>query len=573
MKRILALLLLFLLLPISANAIEIVRQKNVATYITIPIVDADGDIVTAATGLDSEIDTWTDGAFPNGFIDCTNEATEVGTTGIYYLSLTQAEMNVDYIYIRVQTTSAGAKTQHILIRTQIGDPLLYATTDDGGVINVTAGAIDNVDLVDLTTTTTTATTTSTCTSVTNPVTITSNADITAILADTSAMDTSTELRTLLTGSDTAVSILTTGSTIAGVTTAATCTNLTNAPTAGDFTTTMKTSLNAATPASVVGAVGSVTGAVGSVTGNVGGNVVGSVASVTGAVGSVTGGVTVTTNNDKTGYALSAAGVDAIWDEAASGHTTSGTYGQYLQIVRTGTAQAGAATSITLDAGASATNNLYQNQAIYILSGTGAGQTNKISSYDGTTKIAIVSTTWATNPAVDSVFIIYPEHILTGTGASAAEVWGYATRALTDKAGFSLASPQTFNLTGNITGNLSGSVGSVTGAVGSVTADVNVADTDVAQAVWNAATASYGSAGSYGLLIETNLDAAISSRSTLTTLDNIGINWADISNPTTAQGLSATTIGICTSVTNDVNLLDATETQIDTIETKIKRLVP
>jgi hypothetical protein len=55
-------------------------------------------------------------------------------------------------------------------------------------------------------------------------------------------------------------------------------------------------------------VGSVTGAVGSVTGNVGGNVVGS-------VGSVTAGVTVTTNSDKTGYALSAAGVDAILDDA------------------------------------------------------------------------------------------------------------------------------------------------------------------------------------------------------------------------------------------------------------------
>lgn len=47
---------------------------------------------------------------------------------------------------------------------------------------------------------------------------------------------------------------------------------------------------------VVGSVGSVAGAVGSVTGNVGGNVVGS-------VGSVLAGVTVTTNNDKTGYTL------------------------------------------------------------------------------------------------------------------------------------------------------------------------------------------------------------------------------------------------------------------------------
>lgn len=60
----------------------------------------------------------------------------------------------------------------------------------------------------------------------------------------------------------------------------TVTNLTNAPTAGDFTSTMKTSIGTAVAAS----------AVASVTGNVGGNVTGSVGSVTGAVASVTGNV-------------------------------------------------------------------------------------------------------------------------------------------------------------------------------------------------------------------------------------------------------------------------------------------
>jgi hypothetical protein len=65
-------------------------------------------------------------------------------------------------------------------------------------------------------------------------------------------------------------------TVSTTTTATTCTNLTNAPTAGDFTSTMKTSLNDSTPA-----CSSVSGAVGSVTGNVGGNVAGSVGSVTG----------------------------------------------------------------------------------------------------------------------------------------------------------------------------------------------------------------------------------------------------------------------------------------------------
>lgn len=59
------------------------------------------------------------------------------------------------------------------------------------------------------------------------------------------------------------------------------------------------------------------------------SVSGAVGSVTGAVGSVTAGVTVTTNNDKTGYALSAAGIDAIWDETQSGHSTAGSFGIYL----------------------------------------------------------------------------------------------------------------------------------------------------------------------------------------------------------------------------------------------------
>ena len=56
--------------------------------------------------------------------------------------------------------------------------------------------------------------------------------------------------------------------------------------------------------SVTGAVGSVTGAVGSVTGNVGGNVAGSVGSLT-------------TNNDKTGYALSATGSAAMTEGYAA----------------------------------------------------------------------------------------------------------------------------------------------------------------------------------------------------------------------------------------------------------------
>jgi len=84
-------------------------------------------------------------------------------------------------------------------------------------------------------------------------------------------------------------------------------------------------------ASVQGNVtGNVSGSVGSVTGNVGGN-------VSGSVGSVTSPVTVGTNNDKTGYALSSASedaiADAVWDEARSGHTTGGTFGEGVASVQ------------------------------------------------------------------------------------------------------------------------------------------------------------------------------------------------------------------------------------------------
>jgi hypothetical protein len=49
--------------------------------------------------------------------------------------------------------------------------------------------------------------------------------------------------------------------------------------------------------------------------------VSSVGAVTGAVGSVTASVTVGTNNDKTGYRLSATGVDDVLDEVVEGSTT------------------------------------------------------------------------------------------------------------------------------------------------------------------------------------------------------------------------------------------------------------
>jgi hypothetical protein len=83
-----------------------VPRKNTAYRVTFPILDADGDLVTGATALDSEVSI--DGGT---FADATSEATEIATaSGVYFLDLTAAEMNGDCIAVIVKTSTAGAKT-------------------------------------------------------------------------------------------------------------------------------------------------------------------------------------------------------------------------------------------------------------------------------------------------------------------------------------------------------------------------------------------------------------------------------------------------------------------------------
>jgi len=82
---------------------------NNAYRITFDILDADGDPVIGAAGLDSEKSL--DGA---AFSDCTNEATEIGN-GLYYLDLTAAEMNADTVAIVIKTSTSGAKQTNLVI--------------------------------------------------------------------------------------------------------------------------------------------------------------------------------------------------------------------------------------------------------------------------------------------------------------------------------------------------------------------------------------------------------------------------------------------------------------------------
>lgn len=135
-------------------------------------------------------------------------------------------------------------------------------------------------------------------------------------------------------------------------------------------------------------------------------------------GSGTGEVSLSSG----GVALSTSGVNAVadqvWDEAASGHVAAGSFGARNLTIRSATAAGGAATTITLDASASGVNDFYNNQQIFIVSGTGAGQGRIIEDYVGGTQVATVAT-WATNPDATSVFVITPFGSIPGASAPTA----------------------------------------------------------------------------------------------------------------------------------------------------------
>ena len=79
-------------------------------------------------------------------------------------------------------------------------------------------------------------------------------------------------------------------------------------------------------------------------------------------------------------------------------------------VRSSTAQGGAASTITLDASASATNDIYNRRSILLTGGTGAGQIRTITDYVGSTKVATVGVAWSTNPDATTTFDIQKDWV-------------------------------------------------------------------------------------------------------------------------------------------------------------------
>lgn len=105
--------------------------------------------------------------------------------------------------------------------------------------------------------------------------------------------------------------------------------------------------------------------------------------------------------------------------------------------RINTAQAGAASSITLDAGASTTDNRYNGYFVYLYGGTGGGirgvgQQRTVIAYNGTTKVATVDSAWGTNPDNTTKYMLlpHPEVLVAPSGIVAAS---FGANAITSTA--------------------------------------------------------------------------------------------------------------------------------------------
>lgn len=107
---------------------------------------------------------------------------------------------------------------------------------------------------------------------------------------------------------------------------------------------------------------------------------------------------------------------AVWDRLLTGatHNIPASAGRILRtiglpgsfVIHSGTAQAGATTTITLDTAASTTNNAYLGTLITLTGGTGLGQTRTIVNYVGATRVATVNRPWVTTPNNTTTFAIY-----------------------------------------------------------------------------------------------------------------------------------------------------------------------
>jgi hypothetical protein len=139
----------------------------------------------------------------------------------------------------------------------------------------------------------------------------------------------------------------------------------------------------------------------------------------------TGGVVLTSNKNAFIVNLTPTDSYGTWSTATTygitvvGSVTGKSYNTKKWYHTTGRAKGGSASTITLAFGAGGAQSTtdYVGQTIYIIYGTGSGQSAVISGYDPSTRIVTITGTWAVSPDTNSVYSIGNLET-TGEGATA-----------------------------------------------------------------------------------------------------------------------------------------------------------
>jgi hypothetical protein len=176
------------------------------------------------------------------------------------------------------------------------------------------------------------------------------------------------------------------------------------------------------------------------------------------VTTLTNGVTVTTNNDKTGYSLS--GTQSFNLTGSITGSLSGSVGSVTGSV----GSVVSAVSLSPATQASIANSVWLTD-VTSYAAPSAGEDLATAAVGGISPADVW--TYVNRTITGGI----ADTVTTLTNKSGFAITGGTIDVVNDKTGYSLSGTQSFNMTGNITGSVSGSVGSVSGAVGSVTGAV------------------------------------------------------------------------------------------------------
>ncbi len=214
--------------------------------------------------------------------------------------------------------------------------------------------------------------------------------------------------------------------------------------------------------------------------------------------------------------------EGVWAAQYSNFAdTDGSFGQLLQdslVANYANVSDPSATTTSFNTNlTSATDNFYNDGVIIFTEGQNTGVVRRISDYAGASKTITLDPALPFSPANGNRFAILAATSSStggGGGASAADIWSYALRSLTtaDLDSGSLATQADIDGLNDITAQQVWEYGTrtITGEVALTSASRS--------AIWDSACSILNTSGSVGKRVCDNLDAAVSSRSTLTAAD-------------------------------------------------------